>query len=86
MFGWQDKQAISLSCEDTHPTDVSYMASEQGIMTAKTYWQNILTGTADRINAAQELPRGVRMSWVWLCQQLVWMVCHKLIESEWLWK
>ena len=82
MFGWQDKQANSLSCKDIHPN----MASEQDTVTAKTYWRNILTGTADCTNGAKELPRGVRVSWVWLCHQLVWMVWHKLKKSEWRWK
>jgi len=83
IFGWQDKKANSLSCEDTHPADVGYVVSEQDIMTAKTYCRSILTGAANCIKGAQEQPRGVRVSWVWLCQQLVWMLCHKLIESEW---
>jgi len=40
MFGWQDKQANFLSCEDPHPTDVSYMASEQDI---RVMTQNLLS-------------------------------------------
>jgi hypothetical protein len=52
MFGWQDKLANSLISEDTHPTDVSYMSSEQDIMTAKTYCRNILSGTADCVKGA----------------------------------